>query len=81
MKRLRTFSWMNVWYVISCFHASYCSAVGQLAVDQQVGDLEVGRLLGQLLDRVAAVAQDAGVAVELGDGRLGGRGRGVNDGS
>ena len=41
----------------------------QLAVEEQVGDLEVGRLLGQLLDRVAAVAQDAGVAVEVGDRR------------
>ena len=28
MNRLRTFSWMNVWYVMSCFHASNCSAVG-----------------------------------------------------
>ena len=28
MNRLRTFSWMNVWYVISCFHGSYCSVVG-----------------------------------------------------
>jgi hypothetical protein len=42
--------------------------VGQLAVDEEVGDLEVGRVLGQLLDRVAAVAQDAGVTIELGDG-------------
>ena len=48
--------------------------VGQLAVDQQVGDLEVGGPLGQLLDRVAPVAQDAGLAVELGDGALGGCG-------
>ena len=41
----------------------------QLAVDQEVGDLEVGRLLRQLLDRVAAVLQHAVVAVEVGDGR------------
>ena len=40
---------------------------GQLAVDQQVGDLQVARLLAQLLDRVAAVLQDAGVAVDVGD--------------
>ena len=53
---------------MSCTHASYCVGGGELAVDEQVGDLEVGRLLGQLLDRVAAVAQDAGLAVELGDG-------------
>jgi hypothetical protein len=31
----------------------------ELAVDEQVRGLEEGRLLGQLLDRVAAVAQDA----------------------
>ena len=49
--------------------------VRQLAVDQQVRHFEVGRLLRQLLDRVAAVAQNAGVAVEIGDGasRQGGR--------
>ena len=46
----------------------------QLAVDQQVGHLEVGRVLRQLLDRVAAVAEDARVAVEVGDrARRGGR--------
>ena len=36
----------------------------QLAVDQQVGDLEVGGLLGELLDRIAAVLEDALVAVD-----------------
>ena len=45
-------------------------SVGQLAVAQQVGDFEVVRVLGELFDRVAAVAQDAGVAVELGDRAL-----------
>ena len=39
----------------------------QLAPDQQVGDLQEGRVLGQLLDRVAAVAQDPLLAVEEGD--------------
>jgi hypothetical protein len=43
----------------------------QLAVDQQVGGLEERRLLGQLLDRVAAVAQDSGVTVEERDGAPG----------
>jgi hypothetical protein len=42
-------------------------ARGQVAVHEQVGDLEVGRLLRQLLDRIAAVLQDAGCAVEVGD--------------
>ena len=49
----------------------------QLAVEQQVGDLEEVRLLGQLLDRVAAVEQLALVAVDVGDRALAGAGRGV----
>ncbi len=40
----------------------------ELAVDQQVGDLEVGRLFGELLDRIAAVSEDALLAVDVGDG-------------
>ena len=48
----------------------------QLAVDEQVAHLEEGRVLGQLVDRVAAVAQDAGVAVDVGDLRRAGRGVG-----
>ena len=48
--------------------------VGQLAVEQEVGDLEVGALLGQLLDRVAAVAKDPGLAIEVGDRALARRG-------
>jgi hypothetical protein len=47
--------------------------VGQVPVDQQVGDLDEGRLLGRLLDRDAAVAQDAALAVQEGDRALGGR--------
>jgi hypothetical protein len=47
---------------------------GQVAVDQQVGNLEEARVLGQLVNGVPAVAQDAGIAVNLGDGRRGGRG-------
>ena len=46
----------------------------ELAVDQQVGDLQVAGVLAQLLDRVAAVLQDAGVAVDVGD-RAAARGR------
>ena len=42
---------------------------GQLTVDEQVGDLEIGRLLRELLDRIAAVLQDAGLAVQERDGR------------
>jgi hypothetical protein len=47
---------------------------GQLAVDQQVRHLEVRRTFGQLLDRVAPVAQNAVDAVQFGDGRIGGGG-------
>jgi len=36
----------------------------QLAMEQQVGGLEKRALLGKLLDRIAAVAQDALVAVD-----------------
>ncbi len=42
----------------------------QLAEDEQVGDLEVGGLLAQLLDRVAAVLEDPGLAVDERDRRL-----------
>ena len=48
-------------------HALEGLTVGQLAVDEEVGDLQEGRGLGQLLDRVAAVAQDPGRAVDIGD--------------
>ena len=43
--------------------------VGQLAVDEQIGDLQEGGGLGQLVDGVAAVAQDPGPAVDVGDVR------------
>ncbi len=39
----------------------------QLSVDEEVGDLEVGALLGELLDRIAAVAEDPAVAVDVRD--------------
>jgi hypothetical protein len=55
------------------------SAVGSSPYKHEVGGLEEGRLLGQLLDRVAAVAQDAGVAVDVGDRRLADRGVGEAD--
>ena len=44
---------------------------GQVAVDQQVGHLEEAGVLRQLLDGVPAVAQDARIAVDVGDGRGG----------
>ena len=42
--------------------------VRQLAVIEQVRHLDVGGFLGQLLDGIAAVAQDAGLTVEIRDG-------------
>ena len=42
-------------------------------MDQEVADLKEGRLLGQLLDRVALVAEDPVLAVEFGDGTVGTR--------
>jgi hypothetical protein len=48
--------------------------VRELAVPQQPRDLEEVRLLGQLLDRVSAVAQDPLVAVDEGDRRAARRG-------
>ncbi len=42
----------------------------ELAVDQEVGNLKERGLLSELLDRVAAVTQDALLAVNVGDRRL-----------
>ena len=39
----------------------------ELAVQDQVGDFKVRALLGKLLDRVAAVTEDAFVSVDKGD--------------
>ena len=51
-------------------------AGGQLALDDQVGGLEEGALLGELLDRVAAVPEDAAPAVDVADPALAGGGVG-----
>ena len=40
----------------------------QLAEQNQIGDFEIVAVLGQLLDGVAAILQDAFVAVDVGDG-------------
>jgi hypothetical protein len=49
-------------------------AVGQLTVDQQVRGLEKARALGELLDRIAAVVQDALVAIDVRDAAAARRG-------
>ena len=48
----------------------------QLAVEQQIAGLEEVAVLGELLDRIAAVEQDAFVAVDIGDLGLAARRRG-----
>ena len=51
--------------------------VGQFAIDQEVRDLQEIAVGGELLDRIAAVAEDAAVAVEKGDRALRRAGVGV----
>jgi hypothetical protein len=48
----------------------------QLAVEQQVGNLDEARPLGQLLDRIAAVLKNALFAVYISDRALAARGGG-----
>ena len=48
----------------------------QFAVEQQIAGFEEIALFGELLDRIAAVFQDAGVAVDIGDLGLAAAGRG-----
>ncbi len=48
----------------------------QLPVEQEIAGLEEIAVLGELLDRVAPVFQDAGVAVDIGDLGLAAAGRG-----
>ena len=48
----------------------------QFAVEQQVADFEEVAVLGQLVDRIAAMQQHALVAIDKGDLRLAARGRG-----
>ena len=48
----------------------------QFAVEQQVAGFEKVAMLGQLLDRIAAIFQHAGVAVDIGDLGLAAAGRG-----
>ena len=48
---------------------SSCGRRRQLAIDEEVSDLEEGRLLAELFDRDAAVLEDPGFAVDVGDRR------------
>ena len=51
------------------FEFSKRGTAGKLAVDEQIGGLKECRLLCKLLDRIAAVAQDAVVSIDKGNGR------------
>jgi hypothetical protein len=51
--------------------------VRQFAVDDQIGHFQEVRMLGQLLDGIAPVFQDAGFTVDIGDGRGAASGRTV----
>ena len=48
--------------------------VGQFADQEQVGDFQESAVLRQFLDRIAAVAQNAAVAIDVRDGALAGCG-------
>ena len=52
----------------------------QLALEQQVRDLLVARVLGELGDVVAAVHEHAGIRIDRADARLGDRDAGERDG-
>ncbi|MBG9885581.1 hypothetical protein ABE10_03050, partial [Bacillus toyonensis] len=47
---------------------------GQLAIDEEPGDLEIGAVLRDLVDRIAPIPEDSLVAVDEGDLGLGRRG-------
>ena len=47
----------------------FLRGIGQFAIEDQVGNFQKIRVFGQLLDRIAAVHQDALVAVDISDVR------------
>ncbi len=67
-------SWRNVWWVTSKIQRSSWGCGRKLAVDEEERDLEERRLLAELLDRDAAVLEDARLAVDVGDRRAARRG-------
>ncbi len=69
-----TFSWVMVWRMTSALPGLELLRGGQFAVQQQVGDFQEAALFRQLLDGVAAIAQNAFVAIQIGDRALAGGG-------
>ena len=65
-----------VWWVIAWSNSLRCARGRQFAVKQQIAGLEEVAMLGQLLDRIAAIEQNALVAIDIGDLRFAARGRG-----
>ena len=51
--------------------------IGQIAIQQQVGNFEEARLFGQLFNGIAAIEQDAGIAIDIGNGAFAGSGRAI----
>ena len=49
--------------------------IGQIAVEQEVAGLQEVAVLGELLDGISAIEQNALVAVDIGNGRLTAGGR------
>jgi len=58
-------------------HAEFGQLLGvwQLAIQQEIGHFDERAMRGQLLDRIAAVHQYAGITVDVGDLALGARRR------
>ncbi len=67
LKKPLSSSCSRVWRRIFWSNSSSSVGAGQVAVDQKVGNLEEAGVLGQLLDGVPAVTQDARIAVDVGD--------------
>ena len=61
----------------TAFELGQLFPVGQLAVQQQVSHFQERGLLRELVDRIAAMQQDAFVAVDIGDAALASRGAAV----
>ena len=48
--------------------------IGQVAIQQQVGDFKEARFFGQLLNGIAAIEQHAGIAINVSNGAFAGSG-------
>jgi len=56
-----------VWLTTCLRNAWYCSSRGKLAVEKQIAGLDEVALPGELIDGVAAIKQDALIAIDEGD--------------